>query len=422
MGANDDVGAQDNWSPGLRAVVDHLWNPLDGFVVTPRRAPYQGYRELDSYLVVPSVARAKFLVPLTAGRATAAATLRAYNRLRPKRVQVARGVVAAGVRAAVLPIRSVDRLRVLVPGNRSDAELATTSPRHWLADQLGAAQFVMALAVPPATPNSKPTLQLFTPGGVAVAYAKLGWNDSTSSQLRNEAAMSSRFGPVLRELYVPPVLLESSWRGFTVVVTQAMPADAVAWGMQASPPPLSVTEDVLNAARTYTCPLADSPLVRRLSERLGGEVTARDSVLREALSDALLAIRARWDSQPLRHGAWHGDWVPWNLARNGDQVIAWDWEHSREDTPAGFDLLHWHFQLAFIHEGKALTDAIREMRQAAAQGVAALQHNADAVNACVALYTLELSARYLAMHEAGAGWNARFYPAIVETLRDVNST
>lgn len=40
-------------------------------------------------------------------------------------------------------------------------------------------------------------------------------------------------------------------------------------------------------------------------------------------------------------GPCHGDWAWWNMARDGDVVLLWDWEHFSETAVQGFDHLHF---------------------------------------------------------------------------------
>lgn len=401
------------WSPGLHALAAHLWVPSDSIVVTGDGTTDPDYRELESYLVVPSLAEARFLVPLSAGRATAAATLLAYNRLRPPSVRRRRRLVAAGIRMRPFANRIGDQLRVMA--NRDlDTDGAQVSAVRSVGEALGNPTLVAAIGVPPQAPNSKPTLQLFDPAGRPVAYAKLGWNDSTNRQVANEARMTARYSSVLHQVELPALLLETRWRGFDVTVTAAMAEDAAAWG-QAPPPTLAVTEELAATSHEPTRPLEDLPVVRELHPRVEGEPPAVPGLL-DAIGRALEVVTGEWGTHPIRQGAWHGDWVPWNLARSGDSIIAWDWEHGGNAAPVGFDLLHWHFQRAFIEREESVAAAFAFATRESAGAVTELQDAETAVAPCAALYLLELTRRQLEMADAGAGWNPRYADGVVAAL------
>jgi hypothetical protein len=426
VGGDGREVAEDGFSPRLRALTTHLWNPSDSLLVTTRSETPPDYREIESYLLVPSPSAAQFLVPLNAGRSTAAATLLAYNRLRRRRTQLRRTVVAGGVRAGLLPVRRHDRLRILVHRDLADADLIAASPTHWLADMLHVDQVLAAVGVPAATPNSKPTMQLFANDGTPIAYAKFSWNESTRVQVRNETQMAAELGPLLHQMVVPKVLHAAQWRGFDVGVTAPMSHDAVAWGRNAAPPPLTLIDEISRARGPHDYQLAASPQLQRLTERIEAGAApetggAPESELRVALRAANLRVTQRWGDCLLRHGPWHGDWVPWNLARDSGKTIAWDWEHSRDDMPAGLDALHWHFQTSFIRDRKPLAVALQQMRVGGGPGVAELQGDQSVVEPCAALYTLELSVRYMEMQQAGAGWHPRFHPDILDVLGALGS-
>ncbi len=56
---------------------------------------------------------------------------------------------------------------------------------------------------------------------------------------------------------------------------------------------------------------------------------------------------------------WHGDWVPWNLARCHLGLVAWDWEYSEPGAPVGLDEVHGAYQQARVAEGRSIAEALR---------------------------------------------------------------
>lgn len=60
-------------------------------------------------------------------------------------------------------------------------------------------------------------------------------------------------------------------------------------------------------------------------------------------------------------GRSHGDWVPWNTARAGTRVIAWDWEHYRPAAPVGLDAVHWRVMTAHTMLGYSWDQAYRRL-------------------------------------------------------------
>jgi hypothetical protein len=77
------------------------------------------------------------------------------------------------------------------------------------------------------------------------------------------------------------------------------------------------------------------------------------------------AVAAHHDG-PLRPWArWHGDWVPWNLARSRRGLVAWDWEYSEPGAPVGLDEVHGAYQEARFQDGRPVPDALAAARRAA---------------------------------------------------------
>jgi hypothetical protein len=171
---------------------------------------------------------------------------------------------------------------------------------------------------------------------------------------------------------------------------------------------------------TRELPLASSPWWRGLRQRIAG-VTTDDGETAATLLRCADELERRHGAEPLVFGRWHGDWVPWNLAWEHRRPYAWDWEHSGADAPLGFDLLHWHFQVAFVGRGREAAEAAARCAELAAPELARLGVGPAAARALPRLYLLELYLRGYGMHAAGAGWNPRFHPSMLRVLAGVTA-
>ncbi|MEH1102703.1 hypothetical protein V6V16_26435, partial [Micromonospora sp. CPCC 205561] len=217
--------------------------------------PPPGHRAVARYAIVPSLARARFLLPLGAPRATAAALL-AYNALRPPKIRAVRAALGTAARVGAVDLAPFPRLTVSLPdGVAADEAL--------LAGRLGAAlgepRVHAACGVRPPDPNHKPTLQLFDPAGRALGYAKIGWNGATRALVTAEAA-------ALRELpavtgtpghpAAPRLLAEASGAGRVVALVEPLPP--AVRGVPAGEPPRLAA--LLAVARRGRPPAAPRPL------------------------------------------------------------------------------------------------------------------------------------------------------------------
>ncbi|MFD2767785.1 hypothetical protein [Micromonospora eburnea] len=370
-------------------------------------SPPAGHRSVARYAVVPSVERAKFLLPLASRRIGAASTL-AYNALRPPRVRANRlavGVLAGlgATRLARMPV-----LTVAAPTDVDLAELLLTADLSRVAGR----PLHAAIGIRPPDPHHKPTLQLFDDRGVAWAYAKVGWNDATRAMVRAEARALHGLPRDVGDLPAAPRLLrEFGWRDLAVTLVEPMPA-----GVRRLPrPERPEVAAMLAVARrggpaAPARPLAGSAFLADLiarAERAGGPVGA-----------ALAALADRDGATRLEFGDWHGDWVPWNLGIHRGRLFAWDWENSGVGRPVGFDLAHQAFQSALSLRGRSVPEAAGEMTTVLDRYGGRLGLDPARRRLVADAYLVELWLRTAELAAAGGGWSGRLHPALLRVLAD----
>ncbi|MFC7645745.1 hypothetical protein ACFQX6_37875 [Streptosporangium lutulentum] len=214
--------------PGLRALqnlVSQLWLP-EGEVtswpvrVTSGEVP-PGFRAVETYAVVPSPERARFLVPL-ATAAAAAASVGRYNGLREPGTRVFRFLLGLGYRLRIAQRVIRHRLVVCVDERLDERALPGHLLSAHLREVLGEADVVVGAGVHRIDPHHKPVLQLFSPAGKPVGYVKVGWNDATRTMVATEAEALSLVGD-MNEMHVPRVLHEGTWRDYRLTVTAPLP-------------------------------------------------------------------------------------------------------------------------------------------------------------------------------------------------------
>ncbi len=398
-------------------LVEQLWRPSgSGGAVRVSTGPVPaGYRAVERFAVVPSLRRAEFLVPLRSRR-TAWAALSRYNALRPLRTRLPRRLLAAGMRLGLAQRLLRDRLVVCVARHAGADELAELLIADHLRRLLGVPELAMAIGIGPPNAYRKPTLQLFAPDGRALGYTKVGWNPVTARLVRNEArVMAALATRPPTTVSVPALLAAGAWRGLELVVTAPLPGGVRRYRpFEVVPPPVTTREIAALKGATRAMPLAVSPWWAGVWR----EADAAPDELRVVLASYLRAVEERWGHLPLEFGAWHGDWVSWNLAREGERLHAWDWEHSADDVPVGFDLVHWHFQMALVREGRGVVEAVRRCTERGLPLLAELGVAPEAAPAVVACYLLEILLRDWRSVQAGGHWTAHLYPDILRVLAD----
>lgn len=395
--SNNDSSA----SGDLSWLIDVLWSSDDARVARGKPDP-----SAEAYLVVPSSTRPRFLVPVRQ-HAAAQASLLLYNALRSPRTRMARRALALALKsgASGLLLRDFVEIR---GKERSGLSAA-------LAEIFGRDDLVMGIGVPPRGPNRKPVLQVFTSSGSAVGYVKIGWNEVTSERVARESVALERWrehdGRIAR---APTLIHEGTWRDLRLIATAPLPPDARAH--RGTRPPLGALQDVIALGDRSDHPVADNEFVARLRTRAealtaagedrGGEVTE--------LLDALPTGEER-----LSLGPCHGDWVPWNLARSGDRIYIFDWEHWAERGPIGLDVLHWHFQIPFVLGKKDVRTSFAHAIASSRTDTVALGVTPDALRWVAVLYLAEIVLRGLEGVAGGAPPNPRFHEPVRDLVRDV---
>jgi hypothetical protein len=359
------------------------------------------------YAVIPSLDRARFLLPLVSRRVTAASVL-AYNALRPPKVRASRAVIGALAGLGLLDLLRAPVLSVSAPGGVPEREMLLAD--H-LSAVLGHDRLHAAIGIRPPDPHHKPTLQLFDDAGTPRGYAKIGWNDATRRMVRSEAATLRRLphgGDYPDGL---PLICVTRWHDREVAVIEPMPRSVRRIRRPDRPRPAAL----LAVARRGGPPAPPRPV--RGSPFLAG-LRARAAGTHPAIRAAIDALAVRDGGLLLEFGDWHGDWVPWNLARHGRRLLAWDWENSAPGVPIGFDLAHQAFQTALS------TRRLPAAAACAAMDAVLHRHGGD-LRLDVAQrrfvgdgYLVELWLRTHELAAGGGGWNPRLHPALLHLLAE----
>jgi hypothetical protein len=349
---------------------------------------------LAEYLVIPDARRPKLLVPVTESRLTmarvAAAAVRRFAEPQGRVARLKRNAVVAALRTGTWPALLRDRIRI-------SGGAGTDTIDAYLQNAL-ALPLRISIHIGPARANRKPVLQLLTPTGRTLGFAKLGTGPLTRRLVRAEtAALTALSHIAFEQVSVPKVLHAGQWRGHQVLVQSALPI----WLPRSplSPQRLSAAMvEVANAVGVSRGWLATSPYWADLRNRLGTLERAEGIALNEA---ARALIECRGDV-PLRYGAWHGDWAPWNMACLDGELLVWDWERFTPGVPLGFDAIHYELQRQ-IQEGVEPRAAVESIVRQAAGLLAPFDVVPDGCEVTALLYLVDLAARYLTDRQAESG-------------------
>jgi Phosphotransferase enzyme family len=341
-------------------------------------------------VVLPSLRDPRLLVP--ARRRAGAAALRRYGEPGSVRARLGRRALELALASGAGPVLLRDRLRIRIPAG-------TLSLETYLSRHLGT-EVLLSVHLGAPRANRKPVLQLLTPDGRTIAYAKLGITPLTSRLVRAErAALDQVAAARLTTVTAPRVRHLGRWQDLDVLILSALPVwqprRPLAGGQLAA-----AMAEVAGLAREPVRPLADGGYLDTLTARLAAAPASAD---RAALESELTELARQHGRSELALGGWHGDWTPWNMACTADGLLVWDWERFATGVPAGFDALHYQLQSDVVAGRADPAAAAGRLTERAPALLAPLEIGPDAARLTALLYLAELSARYLADRQAEAG-------------------
>jgi hypothetical protein len=301
----------------------------------------------------------RFLVPLDHPAAAPEACL-AYLALRDRRTRLTRGAVGLALRAGLGGLVLRDRVTADAGPGSLVGRLA-----ELVADPDEEPGLAVAVGLGHADDVWKPTLQVFRPDGEPAAFVKVGVGPVAAHLVEAEADALARWGdhPDPR-LLVPGLRATEVWAGHPVAVVDPLPLDARRLPVgTVSPRPVRDLDGPPSRARVAQA----------------GWWTGRRDAAGKPEADLLAAIEERHGEREGTWARWHGDWVPWNLARCHRGLIAWDWEYSEPGAPMGLDEVHGAYQQARVVGGRSIAGALAAARAEARRVAAslALEDHAD---------------------------------------------
>jgi Phosphotransferase enzyme family len=298
--------------PGLADGLAPLWGPGS---VGPTR----------SFLVLPSVADPRLVLPAGGGRA--AATV--LHALRDESTVKARARSWALRGASLLHLRTTE-----LP----DPPLLAAVTAD-LAPGTVAADLVYGVHLGPRRANRKPVLAVAGPDGGLLAIVKWGMNPLTDRLVAHEAAALQQLTSLPADcgVQVPGLLGQGDFAGHPYVVQSPVPTSGVGpWSLERA-----VEAQVAVATSGGQADAAD--YLARFGAAWQERPTTCDPVDRGA-ADAFGRLATTWLGHvrraPLQHGRWHGDWRRTNMALTRNGCSVWDWERFDSGVPLGYDALH----------------------------------------------------------------------------------
>jgi hypothetical protein len=187
-------------------------------------------------------------------------------------------------------------------------------------------------------PHRKPVIQAATRQGRVLAYAKVGWNETTATLVLNEALTLQRIAGAHFESFSAPQLLHvGRWKDAHFSV-QSAPQGHLSQAPRDLSPEYGASLRELRHNGTVWLPLVESDFWADLLRNCDG---LKDDYRRRMVAQGLEAAERRLRGQALPFHPCHGDFVPWNAQLVDGQLYLFDWEYARKQSLPGYDLIHF---------------------------------------------------------------------------------
>jgi hypothetical protein len=377
---------------------------------TVGRGQPQGARE--TFAVLPTASRPRFLVSLASRRAAAAAV--GDSGYAPElQVRLAHALGRLGITLGIAGHVFRDRLSICEGDIGQDQPLSDLLLSERLAAIFGRRDLTVAVRVGRSRPNRKPLVRVLSHDGTFVGYVKVGWNELTRELVQNEARVLrdiDRRGSLPTAFEVPQVVYSGKWRHFELLALTPLRGRAFRMVRRHLDVAAAAMSEISQFAQMDERPLADSVYWHRTKTRAQ---TADSS----ALASFAGKIEDRFGNDVLSFGFWHGDWAPWNLAWRDGRVGVWDWERSTHDAPVGLDAAHFDFQVALSASHNRSLEALRQVLAGRTPMGSARSLSPERARLLLALHLLEMALRWEEGRRAGMSpLDSTYVPALAAIL------
>lgn len=268
-----------------------------------------------------------------------------------------------------------------------------------LREELGQ-DFDVAINIGPPRANRKPILQLIALDGRTLAFVKVGVNDLTRGRVQHEARSLTTVGASLQSaVRVPQCLGHGSWGECQYLVLAPVNTRTRAQGALAGRRTRALQELVASCAKSYEV-LGQSAWWQAIGVNLRNHVEGAEE---EELLHQFRALERKVGHRPVRFGASHGDWSPWNMAAEDGHLTVWDWERFATGVPVGWDSIHFAVQSTL---GRKRADPHAVLQAVAQRANGLTTENGGKAgdgDLLFALYLLTLGQRFVSDGQRAAG-------------------
>jgi hypothetical protein len=379
-----------------------------------------GYDPVFTLGALPSAANPYALFPPEP--ILASASLRELGNPVLRKLRVAEDLLAMGLRSGMPQRIFTERIYISVPRNGGPPHLTLVD--HF-RELFGRSDLSLAVILGKKRPNRKPVLKILTSQGECIGFAKVGWNEVSRALVGNEArilqSMAARETP-LGSFQVPEVLEHVEIDGADFLVLKPVPRSRALGGGGSLRLPIEAAREIAAMTGQRTEVLSSSPYWEDLKARIAA--ATKEGVPRiGALSDGVDALETRFGTRDITFGAWHGDFIPWNMKRSGGAFFVWDWERSGGMVPLGLDAARFDLDVRVKIRRERPRDAVQGSVTSLGPALEAMGAAPGTATLVTTLHALEMVLRFQEARVAGvAGKEPIYEVALDEMLRRIHSS
>jgi thymidylate kinase len=271
----------------------------------------------------------------------------------------------ANRRAAVLNtlFRAALRIAPTTLANRSRVKTQLASAAHvqqierddfdviaWTSDIFRCRDVRVAASLGSSGPHRKPVIHVIRRDGTIAGHVKIGWNPETQAVVEGEEqALTGLHSLSLQRATIPRVLFGGKRNGLYLLALGSVPAK----------PPLRLLRamdsrhvefliELFERTSVVKGQFRDSTYWKRLRNRIDAVSESCFPLDRHLLISGLTKLEATLGPEHVPLGRVHGDFTPWNVVPNEEQLHVFDWEYSVAEGPPGYDVFHYVLQTELL--------------------------------------------------------------------------
>jgi hypothetical protein len=208
----------------------------------------------------------------------------------------------------------------------------------YLESHLNNKNIVVSISLGTPGPHRKPVIQIMSEKGDILGYGKVGWDKETNELVQNEINILIKLSKrPLNNCDVPTLIHSGSWMDSYICIQS--PPDSM---VRDAPKEMNeVYMEILNEMAGYYMKkivINESSYYNNIVEGIN---QINNAYYIYVLQSCKRIIDRTMAQRRIPFHFCHGDFTPWNAYSVNGRIFLYDWEYSRMEYPAGYDLFHF---------------------------------------------------------------------------------